>query len=285
MYRRLFLILSALLAIFQGAMAQQNSLLWEINGRGLQHPSYLFGTIHMICPDDFFLTPSMKSTFGKAHTVYLEINLDDPSAPMKLMGMIQYKDGRKLSDFFDTTDYSDLGRFVHDSLKMDVHFFERFKPLMLYSMMSAKMLPCAKEQAYETEFVRMAKEANKPIRGLETMEEQVSIFDSIPGKVQAGMIMDMVRHYDSQKLDFHRMVTFYKAQEVDSLFEMLQESPDTKIDQDLLLNRRNRKWVPLISAAMRQGPCFIAVGAGHLGGPQGLLSLLRRQGYTVKAVL
>ncbi|TDW96532.1 TraB/GumN family protein [Dinghuibacter silviterrae] len=284
MYRLLLFLLSALLAVSPGAKAQQNSLLWEISGRGLLHPSYLFGTIHMICPDDFFLTPAMKSTFEKAHTVYLEINLDDPSAPMKLMGMIQYKDGRKLSDFFDSADYKDLGRFVKDSMKMDVHFFEKFKPLMLYSMMSAKMLPCAKEQAYETEFVEMARDRNKPIRGLETMEEQVSIFDSIPGKIQAGMIMDMVRHYDSQKLDFHRMVAFYKAQEVDSLYQMLQESPDTKIDQDLLLNRRNRKWVPLIGAAIRQGPCFIAVGAGHLGGPQGLLSLLRRQGYTVKPV-
>lgn len=285
MYRKIVFLLSALLATLPGARAQQNSLLWEISGRGLTHPSYLFGTIHMICPQDFFLTPTMKEKFEKAHTVYLEINLDDPSAPMKLMGMIQYKNGQKLSDFFDSTDYQELSGFVHDSLKMDVHFFERFKPLMLYSMMSAKMLPCAKEQAYETEFVQMAKDQNKQIRGLETMEEQVSIFDSIPGKVQAGMIMDMVRHYDSEKLDFHRMVDFYKAQEVDSLYQMLEESPDTKIDQDLLLNRRNHKWIPLIGAAMRQGSCFIAVGAGHLGGPQGLISLLRKQGYTVKPVL
>ena len=285
MYRKLVFILSALLATLGGASAQQNSLLWEISGKGLLHPSYLFGTIHMICPQDFFLSPAMKERFQKAHTVYLEINLDDPAAPMKLMGMIQYKHGEKLSDFFDTTDYKDLSRFVHDTLKMDVHFFERFKPLMLYSMMSAKMLPCAQEQAYETEFVRMAKDQNKPVRGLETMEDQVSIFDSIPGKTQAGMIMDMVRHYDSEKLDFHRMVAFYKAQQVDSLYQMLEESPDTKIDQDLLLDRRNRKWVPLISGAIRQGPCFIAVGAGHLGGPQGLLSLLKRQGYTVKPVL
>jgi uncharacterized protein YbaP (TraB family) len=284
MYRLLLFILSALLVVSPGAKAQQNSLLWEISGRGLLHPSYLFGTIHMICPDDYFLTPAMKDKFAKAHTVYLEIDLSDPSAPMKLMGMIQYKDGRKLSDFFDSTDYKALSLFVHDTLKMDVHFFERFKPLMLYSMMSSKMLPCAKEEAYETEFVQMASDQKKPVRGLETMEDQVRIFDSIPGKTQASMIMDMVRHYDSQKLDFQRMVTFYKAQQVDSLYQMLQDSPDTKIDQDLLLNRRNRKWVPLIAAAIRQGPCFIAVGAGHLGGPQGLLSLLKRQGYTVKPV-
>ena len=283
MYRKFLLFLPLFLAVLPGVRAQ--SLLWEINGKGLTHPSYLFGTIHMICPQDFFLTPAMKDKFAQARTVYMEINLDDPSAPMKLMGMIQFKNGQKLSDLFDSSDYKDLGRFVHDTLNMDLHFFERFKPLMLYSMMSAKMLPCAKEQAYETEFVDMAKDQGKPIKGLETMEEQVAIFDSIPGKEQANMIMDMVRHYDSEKLDFHRMVDFYKAQQVDSLYRMLEESPDTKVDQDLLLDRRNRKWVPLITAAMRQGSCFIAVGAGHLGGPHGLLSLLKKQGFTVKPVL
>lgn len=280
MYR--YLVIVAVLLC--GQAKAQNSLLWQISGKGLPQPSYLFGTIHMICPEDFFLTDKMKTAFQKTHTLYLEIDLDDPTAPMKLMGMIQYKNGEKLSDFFDTADYRDLSRFVHDSLKMDVGFFEKFKPLMLYSMMSAKMLPCAKEEAYETEFVNMAKAQHKPVKGLETMEEQVSIFDSIPGKTQASMIMDMVRHYDSEKLDFQRMVGFYRGQEIDSLYKMLEESPDTKIDQDLLLNRRNHKWVPLIASAMRQGPCFIAVGAGHLGGEKGLLALLRRQGYTVRAV-
>ncbi|HTJ11162.1 MAG TPA: TraB/GumN family protein [Dinghuibacter sp.] len=281
MYRYLVVVATLLCA---SASGQQNSLLWQISGKGLPQPSYLFGTIHMICPDDFFLTDPMKSAFQKTHTLYLEIDLDDPTAPMKLMGMIQYKNGEKLSDFFDSSDYRELGAFVHDSLKMDVQFFEKFKPLMLYSMMSAKMLPCAREQAYETEFVKMAKTQHKPVKGLETMEEQVSIFDSIPGKTQASMIMDMVRHYDSEKIDFQRMVGFYRGQQIDSLYRMLEESPDTKIDQDLLLNRRNHKWIPLMTSAMRQGSCFIAVGAGHLGGEKGLLALLRRQGYTVRAV-
>jgi len=265
--------------------ANANSLLWEITGKGLTHPSYLFGTIHMICPQDFFITPAMKEKFAEARTVYLEINLSDPSAPLKLMEMIQLKNGRKLGDLFDPADYKLLTQFVHDTLQMDIHFFERFKPLMLYSMLSTKMLSCAKEQAYEMEFIQMAKQQEKPVKGLETMEDQVAVFDSIPGKVQAGMIMDMVKDFNTQKKDFGRLIDLYKAQQVDSLFDMVSADPDTRIDQDLLLDSRNRKWIPLISSAIHQGTCFIAVGAGHLGGPQGLLSLLRKHGYTVKAVL
>ena len=268
-----------------GGVRAQESLLWKISGNGLPQPSYLFGTIHMICPQDFFMNQSTKDAFAKTNTLYLELDLADPSAPMKLMGLIQYKNGQKLSDLFDSTDYALLSRFVHDTLGADIHFFEHYKPLMLYSMLSSKMLPCASEEAYETKFVDMAKKFNKPVKGLETMEEQVSIFDSIAGKDQADMILDMVRHYDSQKLDFHRMVSYYKAQQLDSLFLMLQESPDTKINEDLLLNNRNRKWIPLIQSAIRVKPCFIAVGAGHLGGPNGLIALLRKKGYKVAPIL
>jgi uncharacterized protein len=285
MFRKSPLLFVCLLALTGSVRAQQNSLLWEISGKELPHPSYLFGTIHMICPQDFFFPPSTKEKFAQTGTLYLEINLDDPGAAMKLMGLIQYKDGKKLSDIFDSTDYQQLGTFVHDTLQMDVHFFERFKPLMLYSMLSSKMLPCAKEEAYESDFVQMAKDGHKPVKGLETMESQVAIFDSIPDKEQADMIMDMVKHYDSQKIDFQHLVRLYKNQQLDSLYQLIENSPDTKVNEELLLNSRNRNWIPVIAGAIRQGPCFIAVGAGHLGGPQGLIALLKRQGFTVKPVL
>lgn len=285
MLRKSSLFLISLLALATGLRAQQNSLLWEIRGKGLTKPSYLFGTIHMICPQDFFMTDAIKAKFDQSAVLYMEINMDDLSAPATLMDKIQFKGGKKLSDLFDSSNYKDLTQFVKDTLQSDIRFFEKFKPLMLYSIMSVKMLPCGKEEAYEYEFMQMAKKKGKPIKGLETVQDQVSVFDSIPEKEQADMIMDMVRHFDSQKNDFQRLVNFYKAQQLDSLYQMIQESPDTKINEDLLLYNRNRKWVPLIAAAIQRNSCFIAVGAGHLGGPQGLIALLRKKGYTVKPVL
>jgi uncharacterized protein YbaP (TraB family) len=285
MVRKLFALLLSLFILTGVAEAQGNSLLWKISGKGITQPSYLFGTVHMICPQDFFLTPAIKAGFAQAKTVYMEVNLEDAAAPMKLMELIQLRNGRKLSSFFDSADYAQLRQFVHDTLQMDIHFFEGFKPLMLYSMLSSKILPCATEQAYEMEFVKMARDQQKPVRGLEKLEDQVAVFDSIPVSEQAGMIMDVVRNYNAQKTDFHRLIEVYKSQDIDSLYKMVEESPDTKVNQDLLLFSRNRKWIPIISNALRQGPCFVAVGAGHLGGPQGLIALLRKQGYTVKPVL
>lgn len=265
--------------------ADENSLLWKISGRGISQPSYLFGTVHMICPQDFFLTPSAKASFAQAKTVYLEVNLEDASAPMKLLELVQLANGRTLNSFFDSADYALLRQFVHDTLQMDIHYLERYKPIMLYSLLSSRILPCAKEQAYEMEFVQMAKDQKKPVRGLERLEDQVAVFDSISAGEQASMIMDVVRNYNAQKTDFSHLIEVYKSQNIDSLYKMVEESPDTKVNQDLLLFSRNRKWIPIISGAVRQGPCFIAVGAGHLGGPQGLIALLRKQGYTVKPLL
>lgn len=285
MIRKLSAFLLPLILLANAGRAQENALLWKISGKGLVHPSYLFGTVHMICPQDFFLTPATKSAFEEAKTVYMEVDLADASMSMKLLELVQLGEGRTLSSFFDADDYALLQQFVHDSLQMDIHFLERFKPIMLYSLLTSKILPCAKEQAYEMEFVQMAKEEKKIVKGLETAEYQVSIFDSIPAKEQSAMIMDIVKNYDSQKTDFNHLIQVYKSQNIDSLYKMVEESPDTKINQDLLLFSRNRKWVPLIDNAAHLGPCFIAVGAGHLGGPQGLIALLRKRGFTVKPML
>lgn len=285
MIRKLSAFLLPLILLANAGRAQENALLWKISGKGLTHPSYLFGTVHMICPQDFFLTPAAKSAFAEAKTVYMEVDLADASMSMKLLELVQLGEGRTLSSFFDSSDYALVQQFVHDSLQMDIHFLERFKPIMLYSLLTSKILPCAKEQAYEMEFVQMAKEEKKVVKGLETAEYQVSIFDSIPAKEQSAMIMDIVRNYDSQKTDFNHLIQVYKSQNIDSLYKMVEESPDTKINQDLLLFSRNRKWVPLIDNATHLGSCFIAVGAGHLGGPQGLIALLRKRGFTVKPVL
>lgn len=285
MIRKLSAFLLPLILLANAGRAQENALLWKISGKGLTHPSYLFGTVHMICPQDFFLTPAAKSAFAEAKTIYMEVDLADASMSMKLLELVQLGEGRTLSSFFDSSDYALLQQFVHDSLQMDIRFLERFKPIMLYSLLTSKILPCAKEQAYEMEFVQMAKEEKKVVKGLETAEYQVSIFDSIPAKEQSAMIMDIVKNYDSQKTDFNHLIQVYKSQNIDSLYKMVEESPDTKINQDLLLFSRNRKWVPLIDNATHLGPCFIAVGAGHLGGPQGLIALLRKRGFTVKPML
>jgi uncharacterized protein YbaP (TraB family) len=139
-------------------------------------------------------------------------------------------------------------------------------------------------ESYEINFVKMASEQKKDILGLESVEDQVAVFDAIADSVEMKFIMNMVNDFENQKKEFNRMSSLYKAQDVELLYQLMAESPEMMGSQELLLDRRNRNWVPLMEKAMKSESTFFAVGAGHLGGGQGVLELLRKQGYTLKAI-
>jgi len=75
---------------------EKSSLLWEISGNGLQQSSYLFGTVHMICKEDFFFPELLKEKFINAKEVFLEIDMDDPAMMMKMMTMLQLPKGQTI---------------------------------------------------------------------------------------------------------------------------------------------------------------------------------------------
>jgi uncharacterized protein YbaP (TraB family) len=96
--------------------------------------------------------------------------------------------------------------------------------------------------------------------------------------------MNIVNDFDTQRKEFTRMSIIYKSQDLDALYQLMVESPEMMDSQELLLDRRNRNWIPIMEPAMKKASTFFAVGAGHLGGSQGVLELLRKQGYKVKAI-
>jgi hypothetical protein len=89
-----------------------NSLLWEISGNGLQQPSYLFGTIHMICKEDFILSETAKQKFNSSKQVYLELDMDDPQLQMTMMQQLQLPSNESLKNKFDESDFKALDSFL-----------------------------------------------------------------------------------------------------------------------------------------------------------------------------
>lgn len=262
---------------------EENSLLWEISGNGLSKASYLYGTIHIICKKDFFVSDKLKQKFAATDQLYLEIDMDDPAMNMKMLQLSVLKD-KKLSDFFSDSDYNKLNDFFRDTIKMPLTFLATMKPFVLFSMITLKMLPCQDQKSYEMTFVEMAKEQHKEVLGLETIEDQMKIFDDLPDSVQAQMVMRYVNEFNRQKADFSKMVAVYKKQNLDSLYRQVTSSPDIQGSENVLLFDRNARWIPIMENAMKEDATFFAVGAGHLAGEKGVINLLRRQGYTVKPV-
>ena len=221
---------------------EYNALLWEISGNGISSPSYLYGTVHMICAEDFVIGKRLREKFKSAQKVFLEVDMDDPSMNMKMMQLSLLR-GKKLSDMFSDSDYNKLNVFFRDTIGMPLTLLNTMKPFVLFSILTLKSLPCAEPQSYELSFVKMAKEQSKEVLGLETIEDQMKIFDGMPDSVQVQMVMRYINEFDEQKKEFAKMVNAYKQENLDSIYEHIMSSPDISGSEEVLLFNRNEKWI------------------------------------------
>jgi uncharacterized protein YbaP (TraB family) len=261
-----------------------NTLLWEISGNGLNEPSYLFGTLHMTCKEDFLLSESVKQKFASSKQIYLELDMDDPQLQGKMMQQMQLAGKETLKNKLGESNFKKLDSFLQKEMSMNLVMFDKLKPMMVMGLLAQRLLPCATMESYDLNFVEMASEQKKELLGLEKVEEQIGVFDAIPDSLEIRSIMNMVNDFDAQKKEFTRMSAIYKSQNLEALYQLMVESPEMMGSQELLLDRRNRNWIPVMESAMKNSSTFFAVGAGHLGGSQGVLELLRKQGYMVKGI-
>ncbi|MFQ5447316.1 MAG: TraB/GumN family protein [Saprospiraceae bacterium] len=268
----------------------ENALLWRISGNGLAAPSYLYGTIHMISKEDFFLTDSTLAFIGRTGQVTFEIDMEDMNnlgAQLSLLMDAMMDDGQTLRDLLSEEDYK-IVKEHFDKMGIPLMFLERMKPMFLTVFagmdMSPEALSSGQMVSYEMEIMKMAQDQDKEIGGLETAEYQMSMFDSIPYKAQADMLVESIKSTDAGEEEFAKMVELYKKQDIAGMTTMMGENDGIGEYEDLLLVQRNKNWIPVMSKMMMELPTFFAVGAGHLGGENGVIALLRQDGYTVAPV-
>ena len=264
---------------------EDKSLLYEISGNGLSQPSYLYGTVHIICKDDFLMNEATKQKFSQTQQVYLEIDMDDPKMMPEMMKSMYMTDGSTLKTLLSETDYQKVSQFFKDSLKTNIGTMDKMKPFVLSSMTIPKLIACP-SQSYEETFVKMAKNENKEVLGLETVQEQFGALDKMGMKKQADlMLVKMIENWNDGKQELKQLIADYKNQDVEAMYEDMAKSKsmDAEFEEDLLVTR-NKNWIPKIQKITKEKSTFFAVGAGHLGGKKGVIALLRNEGFTVKAI-
>lgn len=270
--------------VLRAQVPVENSLLWEISGRGLARPSYLFGTIHLICPTDFSLSDSLKSTLSRTSQVALEMDMDDPGMMAGMMKTMNMSAGNELKKLVTTQEYDRLNHFFQDSVHVGLAMFERAKPFVLMGPLFTTVLDC-QPQSYEMALVELAGKQQSEVIGIETLEEQMAIFDTIPYKDQAKMLLNLIDSLPAAKKEFKSLVALYKAQNINELYRMTMKSEfGMEGNEEVMLFARNQKWIPRIRRIASAKPTFFAVGAAHLGGERGVIALLRKEGFQVRAV-
>lgn len=261
----------------------ENTLLWQISGNGLLRPSYLFGTMHILCSDDARLSDSLKLAIKQCDQLYFELDMDNMGEMLGAMKYLRMNDGQKLNELLTKEEYAKVENyFKNHSLPLPLAMMNRFKPYFISSLIGESMMSCPQKNGMEELIMRESKQYSKEIKGLETTQFQASIFDSIPYEKQAKDLVNYIDSIDSYKQVTMEMVEVYRQQNLDRMDTLMHKS-DPGMDEymDLLLYSRNRHWVEQMPNIMKDRCILFAVGAGHLPGEQGVINLLRKKGYKV----
>ena len=279
--KRLTMIKVVALCIIATASYSQ-SLLWKISGNDLKKPSYLFGTIHMICPDDLVLSEATKEAVEKTQQVVLELDMDEPGFMAKAQQMALNKDMANISSQLSEDELAAVNAFFKENYGTDLTQLGVMKPIGLMSMIYMKGLKCPQPASYEATFMQL--KGDKALKGLETIEYQLGVFDQIPMEEQLSWLVEYTSDIEKMKSELDLMIKTYKSKDMEKMHDMITSSVQFEEYTDILLYKRNQEWIERIEKLIKEKPTFIAVGAGHLGSDKGVIALLRKEGYKVEPI-
>jgi uncharacterized protein YbaP (TraB family) len=279
----ILIFLLAPICLLYSQSKNSNALLWKISGKGVKSPSYLFGTFHLLCSEDIHIPDTLHYIIKHSKKIFFEIKMDDPEMTKKIMSSISMKNGHQLKEFYSSSDYDSICNIFRNKTNIPLSFISGYKPYLLVPLLYPSMFSC-NLVSLEKELQIIAEKDSVPIYGLETLEFQMKLFDSIPYKTQANLLKLNLFQYEKYKKELEQVIQMYRKKQIEDMQKTVESDPDFNKYETMLLQKRNNTWIPIILNEIATEPVFIAVGAGHLGGTGGLLSLLRKQGFSVVPV-
>ena len=256
------------------------SCVWKVTS-GDGHSLYLGGSFHALRPSDYPLPSQYNRAFDACSRLAFE---EDPksgsSAFAALMKAGQYGQGDSLKNHVDPRTYSYLVKFF--ALRgVPESKFSRYRPWLLDIMLSAPP-PQYSQLGIERFLEKRAKAASKPITGLESTREHNAVFAALTDK-QAEVLL-LTLFINAGREEKVNMFDAWRHGDAELLARKTREAyNDIPFMAGRLLDERNRNWVPEIDNYLRSGQTyFVVVGAAHMGGPNGLLSLLGTRGYKIE---
>lgn len=286
MMRKIYLLIAGIGISLLGFAQTPHTLLWRISGKNIPRPSYLFGTMHVLCARDAQLGDSLKAAIRNCDEIWFEIDLSDMAGMFSSLQYMRMNDNKRLSDLLSPDEYARVkAYFAKHASMLPFSMLERFKPMLISGLIEEQELDCETTDGMELTIMKESRSYHKPVNGLETAEFQASLFDSIPYEEQAKELVKSIDSTDENKKMTQQLVRLYNKQDLDGIDSLSQkEDPEMSGYMDLLLYGRNRKWAKKLDSLLKKKSMLIAVGAAHLPGRGGVIDLLRKEGYTVEPV-
>ena len=281
-YSILFIFFQTILFAFS-SIGQGSDLIYKVSNDSNDKVSYLFGTMHVMSEAHFFFPKKISSLLKDCEVLCMEIkNIENQSIEPNLL----FDPEKAIQDFCSKKQWDSLIRWAESDLLMSKENFEanfRFaKPFVLIQFMVNLNLPSI-HKSHEKELEKIARASNIEQHGLETIEEQINIFNQIAYPTQISMLMRQLNELDTSLDDFKEMEAAYKNQDLDALCTLSNDEMMKRLHDELLV-KRNENWIPKMTELMEDKSVFFAVGAAHLCGEEGLIELIKKKGYRVEGM-
>jgi len=272
-------------------------LLWRIEGNHGQPASYLFGTIHYSDDRATNLPPAVRKALAGSHTVALELAaIPKPSELQEVLRgnpkLLAMPAGKSLYDLFTLKAAAQL-RATLTAHGANPDQAARLQPWFLTILLSAPDCERRRQAAgmlpVDGVVIKLAKEQNIPIVGLETLKEQLSVMASMPLKAQAAQLAQLVSATEAAEDRYETLLQLYLHHRIGTMFPIMAMEARTSagldqavrnVNENLIANR-NANMIERAMPLLEKGGLFIAVGSLHLPGEKGLVERLRGKGYKV----
>jgi uncharacterized protein YbaP (TraB family) len=274
------------LANAQNERAPKNkkSLLWRISGNGLERPSYLFGTVHILDSAYYFLDDTTIEQLKRSDKVVFENDLDEPDYQQKTLKLAMMEND-SLTHYLTDEEFSKLEAFFKNEFNFPLNAVKKMKPFYVASLVGALSFP-KNSKSYEADLLKLADKHNKETLGITNPEIENEIISQIPMDTQVAQIWRAIEEYKKGFPQKQKVMEAYQKRDISQIYSIMKEdsNEDDELIYDLMFPERHKVWVPNMIELMQKNSCFFAVGVGHLPGEQGLLEWFKKEGFKVRPV-
>jgi uncharacterized protein YbaP (TraB family) len=282
-WRLLGLTLSCL--VLAAAVRADSSLhaLWELHGK--HNTVYILGSIHVLRPTDYPLAPAVLNAYSNAKSIFMEVNLqeiDSQQMQTELLASARLPEGKTLPVIMGKQRYERASALARE-VGVEISIFDAFAPWFVAEMISQLQLQKLGFQptsGVEMFFLEHARSDGKPVAGLETVHDQIALFDALSMEAQADYLVSSLEEAHDLPKEVDAMVHAWQRGDTAWFADQLKSElgRDPALYQSVLV-ARNRKWVPKIEALLNDDKNYLViVGTGHLVGQGSVIELLGKDG-------
>jgi hypothetical protein len=257
--------------------------LWELHGK--HNTVYLLGSIHVLRQSDYPLPPVMLDAYRDAKSVLMEVNLQEISSEQvqsEMLGSAVLPEGKTLPGVLGSARYGRADVLAHE-VGVELSLFDQFAPWFAaeaISQVQLTQLGFQPEAGIEMYFMERARNDGKSVAGLETVHDQISVFQNMSLDTQAEYLVSSLEQAHDLPKEVDSMVHAWQRGDTQWFANQLKSDlgKDPRLYESVLV-ARNRKWVPKIEALLNDDKNYLViVGTGHLVGQGSVIDLLKKDG-------